>query len=436
MLLLGIFIGLGLSICLWLWHSIQFHRYFGRSDYSKRKSFVLGWRYKFARLKERQQSLEQELLSLQNLLENAPSGYLQVDEENQLLWCNQQARQILSLEKWQPGQVRLLLEVVRSYELDRLVEKTRDRNSSQQKEWVFHPSCENAEAMLEQKSVVLRATGLPLPQGQVGVFLENRQQLLEISQARDRAFSDLAHELRTPLTSMRLVVETLQDRVDAPIARWVNLLLKEVDRLIDLVQSWLDLTRLESNPATQLNCQPLEIQTLINSVWESLEPIAQRQKVQLAFTNVDNAWINADKSRLHQVFFNLIHNSIKYSPPNGVVRVEANVNIPLEDKNQNKAENSPLLEINIIDSGVGFAPEDLPHIFQRFYRGDKARSRSIKGDGDSTLDGSGLGLAIVHQILTAHGGTIKAMNHPHTGGAWLQIHLPQVMAKSVVQDYI
>ncbi len=435
MLLLGILIGLGLSICLWLWYAIQFHRYFGR-DYSKRKSFVAGWPYKFAKLKERQQCLEQQLFSLQSLLENAPLGYLQVDEENQLLWCNQEARQMLSLEKWQPGQVRLLLEVVRSYELDRLIEKARDRQSSQQKEWVFHPSCENAEAMLEQKSVVLRATGLPLPQGQVGVFLENRQQLLEMSQARDRAFSDLAHELRTPLTSMRLVVETLQDHVNPPIVRWVNLLLKEVDRLIDLVQSWLDLTRLESNPATQLNCHPLQIKDLINSVWESLEPIAQRQKVQLAFTDIDNAWINADKSRLHQVFFNLIHNSIKYSPPNGVVRVEVNVNIPSIDKNQDEHQSSPLLEINIIDSGVGFAQEDLPYIFQRFYRGDKARSRSIKGEGDSTLDGSGLGLAIVEQILAAHGGTIKAMNHPQTGGAWLKIHLPRVMSKSVVQDYI
>ena len=435
MLLLGILIGLGLSVCLWLWYTIQFHRYFGR-DYPKRKYRVVGWPYNFAKLKERQQCLEQQLFSLQNLLENAPLGYLQVDEENQLLWCNLEARQMLSLEKWQPGQVRLLLEVVRSYELDRLIEKTRDRHSSQQKEWVFHPSCENAEAMLEQKSVVLRATGLPLPQGQVGVFLENRQQLLEMSQARDRAFSDLAHELRTPLTSMRLVVETLQDRLDPPIVRWVNLLLKEVDRLIDLVQSWLDLTRLESNPATQLNCQPLKIKTLINSVWESLEPIAQRQKVQLAFTDTDNGWVNADKARLHQVFFNLIHNSIKYSPSDGVVRVEANVILTLEDQNQNESESLSLLEINIIDSGVGFAQEDLPYIFQRFYRGDKARSRSIKGEGDSTLDGSGLGLAIVHQILIAHGGTIKAMNHPQTGGAWLQIHLPQVMAKSVVQDYI
>jgi len=117
--------------------------------------------------------------------------------------------------------------------------------------------------------------------------------------------------------------------------------------------------------------------------------------------------------------------------------VEVNLNLPIENKIKSEPESSPLLEINIIDSGVGFAQEDLPHIFQRFYRGDKARSRSIKGEGDSnSLDGSGLGLAIVHQILAAHGGTIKAMNHPETGGAWLQIHLPQVMAKSATQDYI
>ena len=102
MMLLGIFIGLGLSICLWLWYTIQFHRYFGRFDYSKRKFFFVGWPYKFARLKERQHCLEQQLFSLQTLLENAPLGYLQVDEENQLLWFNQEARQMLSLEKWQP----------------------------------------------------------------------------------------------------------------------------------------------------------------------------------------------------------------------------------------------------------------------------------------------------------------------------------------------
>ncbi len=444
MLLLGIFLGLGVSICLWMWNTIQLNRYFGRLDFSKSKSFAgvavlpfFGWRYKFALLKQQQQFLEQQLQNYQSLLTYAPLGYLQVDEENQLLWCNEQARQMLSLQKWQPGQVRLLLELVRSYELDRLIEKTRDRHSSQEREWVFHPSCENAEAMIEQKSVVLRATGLPLAQGQVGVFLENRQQLFEMSQARDRAFSDLAHELRTPLTSIRLVVETLQDRVNPPLNRWINRLLKEVDRLIDLVQSWLDLSRLESNPANQLNYQPLEIKALINSVWESLEPIAQGQKVQLAFSDVDNAWINADKSRLYQVFFNLLHNSIKYSPAWGVIRVEVNLNVPIENTNKREPESSPLLEINIIDSGVGFAQEDLPHIFQRFYRGDKARSRSIKGEGDSnSLDGSGLGLAIVHQILAAHGGTIKAMNHPETGGAWLQIHLPQVMAKSATQDYI
>jgi len=93
----------------------------------------------------------------------------------------------------------------------------------------------------------------------VGVFLENRQPLVDLSQTRDRWVSDLAHELRTPLTSIRLVVETLQEQLQPPIRQWIDRLLPEVDRLINLVQSWLELSQLEANPSKQLNCQPVEL---------------------------------------------------------------------------------------------------------------------------------------------------------------------------------
>jgi two-component system phosphate regulon sensor histidine kinase PhoR len=92
------------------------------------------------------------------------------------------------------------------------------------------------------------------------------------------------------------------------------------------------------------------------------------------------------------------------------------------------------LEINIIDSGLGFAPIDLPHVFDRFYRGDKARHHEPESS-ETAITGSGLGLSIVRQIIIAHGGAIKAMNHPETGGAWIQIHLPQVMANPLSEDY-
>lgn len=427
MLVLGFFLGLAVGIGFWVWQQVQLSRYLGQVlRQSTRADVVLllpRVQHDVALVKQQWQNLQQQLQTYEDLLESAPVGYLQVDEENQLLWCNEQARETLSIQRWQPGQVRLLLELVRSYELDQIIEQTRDLQHLQVREWVFHPSFENAAAVLQSQSLVLRATSVPLRKGQVGVFLENLQPLLDTNQARDRAFSDLAHELRTPLTSIRLVVETLQERTKPPLDRWVKRLLQEVDRLIDLVQSWLELTQLETNPTIQLNRQPLEVRSLIASVWETLEPLAQRQQIQLTYSGPDNLWINADGSRIYQVFLNLLDNSIKFSPPCTTILVEAKI---ISRPNQRNS----VLEINITDSGVGFFEADLPYVFERFYRGDKARSRSPVLDGNSatTTVGSGLGLAIVRQIVLAHGGSIKAMNHPKTGGAWLQVEFPELMA--------
>ena len=434
MLVLGFFLGLAVGIGFWVWQQVQLSRYLGQLlRQSTRADVVLllpRVQHDVALVKQQWQNLQQQLQTYEDLLEFAPVGYLQVDEENQLLWCNEQARVMLSLQRWQPGQVRLLLELVRSYELDQIIEQTRDLQHLQVKEWVFHPSYENAAAVLESQSLVLQATCLPLVKGQVGVFLENLQPLLDTNQLRDRALSDLAHELRTPLTSIRLIVETLQDRTKPPLDRWVNRLLQEVDRLINLVQSWLDLTQLEINPTIQLNCQPLEVRSLIASVWETLEPLAQRQQIQLTYSGPDHLWIHADGSRIYQVFLNLLDNSIKFSPSCTTILVETKI---ISRKNKGSLG----LEINIIDSGVGFFEADLPYVFERFYRGDKARSRSpvLETNSAMTTVGSGLGLAIVRQIVLAHGGSIKAMNHPETGGAWLQVELPDVMANSPSQDY-
>lgn len=426
MFILGFFLGLAVGIAFWVWQQVQLNRHLGRPLTSQSTEVALlipRLRHEIRLVKEQQQNLQQQMQTYENLLEMAPVGYLQVDEENQLLWCNEQARKLLYLQRWQPGQVRLLLELVRSYELDQLIEQTRDRQQLQVREWVFHPSCENAAAMLQVQSLMLRATSLPLPKEQVGVFLENRQPLQDMNQVRDRALSDLAHELRTPLTSIRLVVETLQDRLsEPPLNRWVNRLLQEVDRLIHLVQSWLELTQMETNPTIQLHRQPMEVRSLIASVWETLEPLAQLHQIKMAYSGSENLWINADQSRIYQVFLNLLHNSVKYSPPSTTIHVD--VKILPSNNNQKSA-----LEINIIDSGIGFSEADLPHVFERFYRGDQARSRlaMLKSNSAMAIVGNGLGLAIVRQIVLAHGGSIRAMNHPMTGGAWLQIELSELM---------
>jgi two-component system phosphate regulon sensor histidine kinase PhoR len=438
MLLLGFILGLAVGIGFWIWQQIQLNRYLGRllrplTSHSSKMGLLLipGLRQEIEMVKQQRQDLQQSLQTYQDLLDFAPVGYLQVDEENQLLWCNRQAQEILYLQRWQPEQVRLLLELVRSYELDHLIEQTRDWQKPQTGEWVFHPSCNDAAEMAAIKSLALRASSLPLPNGQVGVFLENRQPLLDINQVRDRSFSDLAHELRTPLTSIRLVVETLQIRLEPPLNRWVNRLMQEVDRLINLVQSWLDLTQMEANPTMQLQAKAVELRSLITSVWETLEPLAQPQNLSLSYSGPENLWIKADQARIFQVFLNLLDNSIKYSPPSTSIYVEAKI---LSRKHNDGAY--PILEINLIDSGVGFSEADLPHVFERFYRGDKARTHSSQDSNSiGAIVGNGLGLAIVEQIILAHGGSIKAMNHPETGGAWMQLQFSEVMANSLSQDY-
>lgn len=421
-------LGLAVAIGFWFWQQIRFKRKlrhlletFGTEVSEISLPLIPRLRREIALQNQRQQQLLSQIQIWETLLETAPIGYLQVDEENQLLWCNQKAKQLLGLQKWQPGQVRLLLELVRSYELDRLIEQTRDRQAPQVHEWLHHPDCSDAAAMSNLQKLSLRASSLLLPQEQVGVFLENQQPIVEIIQRRDRLISDLAHELKTPLTSIRLVVETLQLQIDFPLRRFLDRLLPEVDRLINLVQNWLEISHLELEPHKKLNLQPVEIQSLIYAVWQNLEPIAQARHLQLSCPQSDPVWIKADKSRLTQVFLNLLHNSLKYSPTEATIHVTINL---LPTKAAPKQ-----VQINIIDSGKGFAIEDLPYVFDRLYRCETDRSwHSAKTSTSlAIVNGSGLGLAIVRQIVLAHGGTIKAKNHPDTGGAWLQVELPAVI---------
>jgi two-component system phosphate regulon sensor histidine kinase PhoR len=422
--LLGLALGIGVG--LWLQHRTKQqlkHTLELLPVNSTSNSFPLESRLRGAIAQANQQRLvlEDQLNAIQSLFQVAPVGYLQVDEDNHLIWCNQQARQLLQIDRWEPGQIRLLLEVVRSYELDQLIEKTRKQQQSTSQEWVFHPACMDGAAMSEVRSLTLRAYGWPLANGQVGVFLENRQPLIELSESRNQWVSDLAHELRTPLTSIRLVAEALQGRVNPPESRWVEQLLQEINRLIDLIQNWLELSHLEQDPNKSLTYKSLDLNVLIQSAWQRLEPLAEQKDLHLAYRGPDTLPIKADESRLIQVFLNLLDNSIKHSPPQGLIRVEVSTST------QAKPTEKALMQIDIIDEGAGFSGNDLPRVFERLYRGDVSRYRQPTSENVTTLgrsSGSGLGLAIVQQIVQAHGGTVNAKNHPETGGAWLQIQLP------------
>ncbi len=338
------------------------------------------------------------LLPWAEMIQTLPCGCLLVDEENQVLVCNPAAQELLCCQRWQPGQPRLLLELVRSYELDQLIARTRTHPGTQTYEWLFYPP--PGEAALPP--MTLRATAQRLPNHQVVVFLENRQTLVELTQARERWVTDLTHELKTPLTAMQLVAEALHQRLEPPLQTWVTRLLEELKRLIHLVQNWLELAQGRS-PVR--NPTPVDLAALVQTVWQTLAPLAQQKAIYLDYLGPDSLWVTGDELRLYRMLCNLLDNSIKYSPAGCPIRL---ILTPQESPQR--------VVIEVIDQGPGFPPADLPYLFERFYQGH------IHPQGSAS--GTGLGLAIVRQIVLAHGGTIHAANHPEWGGAWLQIHLP------------
>ena len=409
---------------------------------------VLRLRQAVAASVDAQGALLTDLKTWRHLALAAPIGILQVDEENQLIWCNAQAGQLLSIQPPTSPTRRLLLELVRSYELDQLIEQTRVLRKPCQSDWTFHPVCADPSQLSRQMPRPLRAHSLPLNDGCVGVFLESRQEAVLLAQQRDRWISDVAHELKTPLTSIRLVAETLQIRLEPPLRDWIDRLLNETIRLSSLVQDLLDLSQLEANPHPSLRCKTVDLTKLIQSAWFGLEPLARKKQLQLDYIGPDRLLIQLDGSRMHRVLLNLLDNAIQYSPPQQAIRVQVSLithDHPVPDQ---------LVQLDVIDAGQGFPSDALPYVFDRFYRADPSRSRnhaevevaktyavgkntaassSASNDHVQTpkethavpaSSGSGLGLAIVRQIVEAHQGSVQANNHPETHGGWLQVFLP------------
>ncbi|MGB7059635.1 MAG: HAMP domain-containing sensor histidine kinase, partial [Geitlerinemataceae cyanobacterium] len=196
---------------------------------------------------------------------------------------------------------------------------------------------------------------------------------------------------------------------------WVDRLLQEVNRITQFVDDWLELSSIDKSTSKGLKYKSIDLERLVQAVWQALEPLATPKSIGLVYQASEPLSLEADESRLFRLFLNLLHNCIRYNSSNVAIWVKA------------ARSGGDLLCLDIIDSGIGFAASDLPHVFDRFYRGDPSRQRESTVTTESSVStntGSGLGLAIVRRIVRAHGGSITANNHPDTGGAWIQIYLP------------
>lgn len=221
---------------------------------------------------------------------------------------------------------------------------------------------------------------------------------LELSENRRAQFvSDASHELKTPLASIKLLTDSiLQNEMDQDTIReFVSDIGNEAERLNRMTQKLLALTRLDHQEAAV--CEITAIQPTVDRVVRMLTGVAQQQNVQIDLNYEADCPILIQEDDLYQIVFNLVENGIKYNQNGGTLRIRL-----YRDKDS--------AVLKVADSGIGIPRSAMPHIFERFYRVDKARSRSTGG--------SGLGLAIVHSMVERNGGTITARSTPGKGSVF------------------
>ena len=239
---------------------------------------------------------------------------------------------------------------------------------------------------------------------QIGEEFNSLTDRLQTTETLRRRFvSDASHELKTPLAAIRLLTDSIlqTDNMDMETVRdFVTDIGSEAERLSRITEDLLRLTRLDSNQVDPP--EVVEVAPVLEQVMRMMSLLAQEKGTELTCQTGGDCRVLATKGEVHQVIYNLTDNAVKYSGSHGSVRVELR-----RDGND--------VVLTVADNGPGIPEEDLPRVFERFYRVDKARSRAAGG--------TGLGLSIVQDTVTKRGGTVSAANRPE-GGAVFTVRWP------------
>lgn len=232
-------------------------------------------------------------------------------------------------------------------------------------------------------------------------FNQMSADLDRLNRSRRQMTADIAHDLRNPLTVIGGYIESIRDGVLKPTPERLDAMQVEVRHLERLVDDLRTLAQAEAGEL-RLNREPVSAQQLLEAAVQSYRPLAEKQGVTLiAHSQAGLPELNADPDRLAQVLGNTISNALRYTDSGGGITLRA-------------AKNGDRVILTVSDTGKGIAPEALPHVFDRFYRADSARTRPEE---------SGLGLAIAKSIVEAHGGQISATSTPGMGTT-IEIALP------------
>jgi len=242
--------------------------------------------------------------------------------------------------------------------------------------------------------------------GQLAVAFNRMSSELEsLERVRRDLVANVSHELKTPISALRAHLENLLDGVERPEPATLQVMLAQSERLGRLVDQLLELSRLETGDLP-LHREEVRLRPLVSRVLSEIEVSRARHDVELAQdVPEDLPAIFADAERVHQVLFNLLDNAVRFTPSGGRVRVTA-------------SRSNGSVDVAVVDTGPGIAPEHLPRLFDRFYRVDTARSREEGG--------TGIGLAIARSVVEAHGGRIWAESEPGKGSTFT-FELPVAM---------
>src|SRR5262245_38857698 len=346
-----------------------------------------------ARLREKIDDLGHEQAKATAILDGMIEGVIAVDGRDVILLLNARARSMFGLDATR-GVGKPFLEVVRNTELHEVFREARAAGEG---------SVSNREVRLvspvnrrvEVNAVPLRLTGTDVG---VVMVLHDVTELRRLEQCRTEFVAKVSHELRTPLTAIQGYLETLltgalEEQENA--RRFLEIVFRHTERLGRLLNDLTDLSNIELGRVS-LKLGPTRLDEAVDAVLAIMDAKAKSGKVALeSQLPRELPPVLADRDRLVQILLNLVDNAVKYTPEGG--RVTVRVKEPAEGH----------IEIDVVDTGIGIPPSDLPRITERFYRVDKARSRE--------LGGTGLGLAIVKHLVFAHNGLLRIESEPGRG---------------------
>lgn len=326
-------------------------------------------------------------------------GVLLLNAAGTLTFGNDSALDLLKLGHEQQGQP--YQEVLKEPSLLRLIKDALSDNKPQEEEFV-------TSIQEEQRSLSVSVEPFTWPEHNLKGWIVLIRDMTAIKrlEAIERDFiTNVSHELRTPLTSIKMAAESLQMGAIANEKlkeRFLSNIQREADRLTRLVNELLVLSNVQGSQTT-LHPSSFDLYGVLDDVMATMQPHARVNDIELVgdFPEALPMMV-ADRDRILQVLINLVDNAIKCNRPNGTVTLKARVT-------------DSLIHLNIVDTGIGIPNIDLPRIFDRFFRVDKARSR--------VTGGTGLGLSIVRDIIESHGGTIAVESTVNVGTTFI-IELP------------